>query len=356
MRRWLQAGLAVIAAMGLMVVSMAHAGAYAVGQRVECDATQSHAYYRKATVIAFQPGDGFNGHDAGSDYFYRVRYDDGDAGGALCRTEDMRALAAPAPPSIPAAVTPAPIAATVTAATQTTRSPVPVAADAYAIGQRVECDGSETHTAYRKATVIAFQPGDGFNGHDAGSGYFYRVRYDDGAAEGLLCRTEDMRPLAATAQAVTPPPEPATPAAAPAPAPAALAQVTPRRAVMPCPTQGRAKAGAPSLTLAKTLIKCQWEGESSDLHTINFDWESATIGKARPWKQTWSGWDMGTGVPGSTLVYPVTGTWLTRTYSSSGVVTVETHGVHNCYINAQHVWQCGLGDSVELKRDDVPTP
>lgn len=233
-------------------------------------------------------------------------------------------------------------------------------AGTYAIGARVECDPTELHTYYRSGTIIPFQPGDGFNGHDADSGYFYRVRFDDGDADGALCRTEDMR-AAATPAVITPVPVPApapapAPAPVPAPVPAPLAQVTPKRATVQCPTQARAKGGAPALSLAKALIKCQWEGESDNIYTINFDWKSASVGAPRPWKQTWSGWDMGTGVPGSTLVYPVTGTWVTRTYSSSGVVTVETKGTHNCYINAQHVWQCGLGDSTELKRDEVQAP
>lgn len=118
-----------------------------------------------------------------------------------------------------------------------------------------------------------------------------------------------------------------------------------------CPEQPNARGGAIPLALAKQLIQCLWEEMSTERDIINFDLRSVQIGAPRPWKESWSGRDMGTGIPGKTLVYPVKGNWTKEDFAADGseVTIVEQQGVHNCYIDAFNKWKCGLGESKDLK-------
>ena len=92
-KRWTVIATGMAAAFALAVVwpHSAHAASFAVGQRVRCD-----IYFKQpGTVIAFHPGETFNGHPAGSGYFYRIRIDGLDPEGQLCKAEDMKAEQAP---------------------------------------------------------------------------------------------------------------------------------------------------------------------------------------------------------------------------------------------------------------------
>jgi hypothetical protein len=94
--------------------------------------------------------------------------------------------------------------------------------------------------------------------------------------------------------------------------------IPPKRDPISCPEQPRGKAGPPALSLLKKLIQCSREELSTERGIINFDLQSAQIGAPRPWREAWSDRDMGTGIPGQTLVYPVRGRWTVKTYSADG--------------------------------------
>jgi hypothetical protein len=103
-KRWTVISIGIAAAFALVVFwpHTARAASFAVGQRVRCD-----IYFNKpGTVIAFHQGETFNGHPAGSGYFYRIRVDGLDPEGQLCKAEDMKAEQAPTAPAVqpPAAV------------------------------------------------------------------------------------------------------------------------------------------------------------------------------------------------------------------------------------------------------------
>jgi hypothetical protein len=101
-KRWTAISLimAVVIAQTALWPHTARAASFAIGQRVRCD-----IYFKQpGTVIAFHPGETFNGHPAGSGYFYRIRIDGLDSDGQLCKAEDMKAEQAAAPPPAAAAV------------------------------------------------------------------------------------------------------------------------------------------------------------------------------------------------------------------------------------------------------------
>ncbi|MGC4042996.1 MAG: hypothetical protein QM758_04260 [Armatimonas sp.] len=127
------------------------------------------------------------------------------------------------------------------------------------------------------------------------------------------------------------------------------APIPPKRTPLKAPKQTAAKSGAPPTPLVRALIQSLWEGMSDTYTTINLDLHSVQIGTPRLWKYSWSGHDIGSGVPGETMVYPVKSRWTLRRYSQSQVVILEVEGIHNFYINAFHVWQCGLAESKNLK-------
>lgn len=123
--------------------------------------------------------------------------------------------------------------------------------------------------------------------------------------------------------------------------------IPPMRKAIKCPVQGKTSTGAPPTQLIRQLIQCLWEDNGDERSVVNFDIQSLEIGKPRRWVV---GSDMGTGNP-NTLVYPVTGRWIWKTYSLDGssVVIAEQTGAHNCYINAGQKWQCGRDSSKDLK-------
>jgi hypothetical protein len=96
MSKSLSTTLAIVFGFAIMAIhtSTAHAATYAVGQRVECDPMSQNKYYQSGVVIAFHPGETYNGYTAGSGYFYRVRMDGGDADGMLCKADNTRLAAA----------------------------------------------------------------------------------------------------------------------------------------------------------------------------------------------------------------------------------------------------------------------
>lgn len=298
---------------------------FKVGDRVDCDGS-------KGTVVEFSENDMFNGYKPDSGYYYRVKIDGLNTSPWFCKAEKMRSI-------------------TKTTANQTTdnnqadnktanpyndNQDQPSGNGKFKTGDRVECDSSELHKNYMKGTIVPFKDGEMFNGNPAESGYFYRILFDDSLSrsihpDGLPCRAEDMRLLTGNDKKNDSP---------------QMSDVPAERKPIKCPEQPEAKGGAIPLALAKQLIRCRWEEGSDNVYTINFDLHSAQIGTPRLWN---ANNDIGTGVHGKTLVYPVKGTWTMRTYSSSGVAIVEKEGIHNCYIDAFNKWQCGLFTSKDLK-------
>lgn len=228
------------------------------------------------------------------------------------------------------------------------------------VGDRVETHG----IVDSKGTVLEIGTGDKKN--------CYRVRSDGAAANdqgNWLCShgvqgyifllgpgdkiIGDIYGPAANKPANAPA-KPEPPVTAPAPAAHEApsqppAGIPPKRHPIAKPVQKKAKAGPPPMDLAKSMITFLWEDMSDEYGTINVDLHTVEIGKPRLWQETWSGRDMGTGIPGKTLVYPVHTTWTNRRYEHSQIVITENEGVHNFYINAFGVWQCGLGESKYTK-------
>lgn len=114
-----------------------------------------------------------------------------------------------------------------------------------------------------------------------------------------------------------------------------------------CPVQPNAKGGAPSLELVIQLMQCTWEEQSTQSNIVNFDVHRVQIGTPRKWVTKWDGGDMGDGVPGETIVYPVTGTWTKKIFAADGssVIITEEKGTHKFYINSFHKWVCGYESS-----------
>lgn len=301
------------------------ASKFKIGDHIECDGTGNKTYWVKGVVIPFKGDDMFNGNTPDSGYFYRVKLDGRDAEGTLCKAQDMRLVAAPKP----------------------TKSQN----DNRASNNKTPKTDDSNNDDENQPTIGEFKVGDRVETLVGGKWYpatvtrglennSYGVVQDRFVGTGVY--NENIKPY----DTPTPQEIRALQDGSKAPvAPAAQA----KREPIKCPEQSNAKSGAPPSALVKKLIQCLWEEQSDDIHTINFDLHSAQIGTPRPWRSSWSGGDMGTGIPGETPVYPVKGTWTKRIYSSSGVIITEEEGVHNCYINAFHKWQCGLATSKELK-------
>ena len=242
----------------------------------------------------------------------------------------------------------------------------------FKVGDRVECDTiGNKKNGYRKATVIAYQPGDAANGRDQNSGYFYRVHIDGWNAEGMLCWTEDLRPLAATPPAAPAPPAnrrpaPTTtaPTTAPLPAPAgpgpmvdAMGTVGADRPILSCPTsQPTARNGdAPNLELLKRVFRCQYGEKPARAGldgAVTIDVEAIQAGRSRKWAFAGgtSGSD-GDGGTADTIVHPIKITFTKTTHYRSGITrSAGTIRIYRFYVNAFGEWQYGSAENI---RDGV---
>lgn len=256
----------------------------------------------------------------------------------------------------------------------TAPAPALALAGPFKVGDRVECDTiGNKRNGYRKATVIAYQPGDAANGRDQNSGYFYRVHIDGWNTEGMLCWTEDLRPLAATPPAATAGPANRRPAptttsltTAPLPVPAALGPavdalgtVVADRPILSCPVaQPPARNGdVPNLELLKKVFRCQYGEKPARAGldgAVTIDVEAIQAGRSRKWAFAGgtSGSD-GDGGTADTNVHPIKITFTRTTHYRSGITrTAGAIRIYRFYVNAFGEWQYGSAENI---RDGVIT-
>jgi len=171
----------------------------------------------------------------------------------------------------------------------------------YTIGQRVECDITESGKFFEKGTIAPFPEGDMYNGYRPESGYYYRVRLDRRAAGGgvqvVPCKDnpKTLRPLAGGA-----PYKPETTEVPIGPVTTDENNtLSADRPVLECPVrQPRARNGArPDRELLEKVLRC-YLGERPAVRgldgAITIAVTDMTIGAPRPWDRLR---DMGGGPP-----------------------------------------------------------
>lgn len=238
----------------------------------------------------------------------------------------------------------------------------PIAVAAYRPGDRVECDTTGSKgVGYRKGVVIAFVAGDTYNGYSADSGYFSRVRLDGWSAEGIFCKTEDLRaendaapaPSASTAQSAASTAAAATPNAAVDTFPA-------DRPLLQCPfVQPTARNGdAPDVELLARVFRCQY-GEKPAAPgldgAVTVDVASMQVGRSRKWIYAGGsgGGDLGGG-DADTVVWPIKTTFTEKVhYRYSTAVSADAIRIFHFFVNGFGEWQYGSAESV--KRPEIST-
>lgn len=294
---------------------------FKIGDRVECDYIGTHEYWNKGTVVEFPANDMFNGYKPDSGYYYRVKFDGQDSV-IYCKAVDVRPLTVAKPTANQNTDNNQSVSKN--DAQNNDNQNQPTKNGEYKVGDRVEVlIGGK----WFPATVV--------RGLEQNA---YGVQQDRFAGKGVY--EETIKPY----DLLTPSEVRALNDGSKSPV---APQMPAMREPVKCPEQSNAKGGAIPLPLAKQLIKCLWEEMSTERSVINVDLHTAQVGSPRPWKLT----DIGTGVPGRTMIYPVKTTWTWKNFAPDGssVSISEVEGVHNCYINAFNKWQCGLAESKNLK-------
>lgn len=235
----------------------------------------------------------------------------------------------------------------------------------YKIGDKVECDNTESGKYFEKGTVIAFQDDETYNGNSQDSGYFYRVRIDKYASispEGRLCKAAAMRPLAKTAPAKNRGEnkndetlETQTPTRNTGKVTEdADGTLSADRSILKCPVEQKAvKNGtSPNQELLKKVLRCQL-GEKPAPEgldgAVTIDISAIQIGAPRKWDRLR---DMGGGTPGATTVYPVKATFTEKIfYRGRTEVYADTIRIFNFFVNSFGEWQYGSADTI--KRADI---
>ena len=247
----------------------------------------------------------------------------------------------------------------------------------YKVGDRVECDNTESGKHFEKGTVIAFQEDEGYNGYSQDSGYFYRVRIDRHASidpAGRLCKATAMRPLAQT----TPPkkqnknePDEDTEIQ-----PKEKEQQTTKdkttgkvtededgtlsadRPIINCPVEQKpVKNGTkPNPELLKKVLRCQAGEKPAEKGfdgAVTIDVSALQVGSPRPWDRLR---DMGGGTPGKTIVYPVKVTYTEKTfYRTRTAVSENWIYIFNFFVNSFGEWQYGSGEKIKMPDlKDIP--
>lgn len=225
----------------------------------------------------------------------------------------------------------------------------------YKIGDRVECDITESGKYFEKGTIAAFPEGDKYNGYAPDSGYYYRVKLDRRAAGGTVqivpCKAipTALRPLAGGA--------PYKPETTEIP----IGKVTvdenntlsADRPILDCPVnqQPVRNGSAPNAEVLKKVLRCglgEKPAEKGLDGAVTIDITALQVGASRPWDRLR---DMNGGTPGRTIVYPVKVTYTEKTfYRSQTVVGENWIRIFNFFVNGFGEWQYG---SVEtIKRPD----
>lgn len=243
---------------------------------------------------------------------------------------------------------------------------VPAATIAAVPGDRIECDTTGTKSVgYRAGVVIPFLPGDTFNGYGAESGYFVRVRLDGWSAEGIFCKTEDLRAgSSAPAPASAPVPAPTaiapaqsatTPTASTRAAAATDGTVPADRPLLSCPIeQASARNGdAPDTQLLERVFRCEY-GEKPAAPgldgAVTIDVASMQIGRQRAWIYAGGsgGGDLGGG-NADTVVWPVKTKYTEKVhYRYSTTVSADAIKVVNFFVNDFGEWRSGSAESIKM--------
>lgn len=247
----------------------------------------------------------------------------------------------------------------------------------YKIGDRVECDNTETGEYWHKGTVIPFQEDEKYNGYSQESGYFYRVRIDRHASidpGGRLCKATAMRPLAQTNPQKKQIKNEANEDTEIQPK--EKEQQTPNgktngkvtededgtlsadRPILKCPVEQKpVKNGtAPNPELLKKVFRCQ-QGEKPAEKGLDgaftIDVSALQVGSPRPWDRLR---DMGGGTPGKTVVYPVKVTYTEKTFYRSRTAVGENWiYIFNFFVNSFGEWQYGSGEVIKMPDSkDIP--
>jgi hypothetical protein len=240
---------------------------------------------------------------------------------------------------------------------------------AYKPGDRVECDTTGNKTGYRKATVVAFQPGEVYNGYDAASGYFVRVEIDGwGPSSTIVCKVENVRagkpipPAGSRGPSPNARPVPSSGLELPSstkPAPvkpdgAADGTVGADRPILDCPVkQAQARNGsAPDLEILKKVFRCQY-GEKPAAPgfdgAVTVDVESMQVGKSRLWRFNGAtgGGDLGGG-DASTVVWPIRIAFTNKEhYRTSTTVWEGSIRIFHFFVNSFGEWQYGSAENVK---------
>ncbi len=346
------AAIAVLVFMFAASSNIAAQGRYKVGERVECDFNGTGTY-SKGAVAPFLNPDSYNGMRPETGKWYHVQID-GYGGGyeVICKVENMR-----------------PIAATNTRQNQKTedkdndpqqpnRNDERAEKDGnqnlkYKVGDRVECDITESGKFFEKGTIAPFPEGDKYNGYLPESGYYYRVKLDRRAAGGTVqivsCKANDktLRPLAGNT--------PYKPETTEIP----IGDVTvdenntlsADRPILDCPVkQPQARnAARPNAELLKKVLRCRLGEKPAEKGldgAVTIDVTAIQIGAPRPWDRLR---DMGGGTPGKTIVYPVKVTYTEKTfYRGQTIVGENWVRIFNFFVNGFGEWQYGSAETIKM--------
>ena len=373
---WQRIAFATIASIVLMLAANSQAvaqGKFKVGDRVECDTVGNGKGWRKATVIAFQEEDGYNGYSPDSGYFYRVRIDAfaNNPEGQFCKSENMR-LQAKAAPAENQNKTDGDNENQPQANNKTEKQALK-----FKLGDRVECDNTESGKHWDKGTIIAFEGAEMYNGYSQDSGYFYRVRIDRHAVldpQGRLCKATAMRPLGTANSPKNQAKNQANegtngqPSAKERQAPNDMTvgnvmededgTVSADRPILECPVEQKpVKNGTPpNPELLKKVLRCQL-GEKAAAKgsdgALTIDISALRVGAPRPWDRLR---DMGGGTPGKTVVYPVKVTYTEKTFYRTRTAVGENWiYVFNFFVNGLGEWQYGSGEKIKMPDNkDIP--
>ena len=239
---------------------------------------------------------------------------------------------------------------------------VPAVAPAIEPGARIECDTTGSKSGgYRKGVVIPFLAGDTFNGYSADSGYFARVRLDGWSAEGIFCKTDDLRAGAVSAQVIAPTkPTPSIAAARTPAAPldrqaAADDTVSADRPILDCPIkQAPARNGdAPDPELLERVFRCEYGEKPAPAGfdgAVTVDVASMQVGRSRKWIYAGGsgGGDLGGG-NADTVVWPVRTTFTqTVHYRYSTAISADAVRIFNYFVDDFGEWRHGSAESIKM--------
>ena len=236
----------------------------------------------------------------------------------------------------------------------------PMAAAGFSPGELIECDTTGSKgPGYRKGVVIPFVAGDVFNGYSAESGYFARVRIDGWAAEGIFCKTDDLR---AESPTVAAPLEAAPSTAIVQPSSTAVVRhhdtadtVKADRVLMQCSlVQPPARNGdVPNVELLTRVFRCQY-GEKPAAPgldgAVTVEVESMQVGRSRKWIYAGGagGGDLGGG-DADTVVWPIKITFTEKVhYRYSTTISADAVRIFHFFVNGFGEWQYGSAESVRM--------